>query len=167
MSLANPTTLDPCIVPRQASDPVRSVGGQFTLRKPQAAIGNQFDIHTALGSQPQVMIAIKPVRIAFACCTAAMLSCCQSVAPEVTTNPDPLRATDRPIDLERFMGDWYVIAHIPVFIEKNAYNAVESYSLAPDGTIPTTYTFNQGGFDGPLKTYRPRGFVHDTTTNAE
>jgi apolipoprotein D and lipocalin family protein len=66
------------------------------------------------------------------------------------------------------MGDWHVIAHIPVFIEKDAYNAVESYALDPDdGTIRTTYTFNQGGFDGPLKTYRPRGFIHNRATNAE
>ena len=27
------------------------------------------------------------------------------------------------------MGDWYVIASIPTFIEKEAYNAVESYRL--------------------------------------
>ena len=28
------------------------------------------------------------------------------------------------VDINKFMGDWYVIAHIPAFIEKNAYNAV-------------------------------------------
>ena len=39
---------------------------------------------------------------------------------------EPLRAIDRPIQLERFMGDWYVIAHIPAFIEDEAYNGVES-----------------------------------------
>jgi apolipoprotein D and lipocalin family protein len=65
------------------------------------------------------------------------------------------------------MGDWYVIAHIPTFIEKEAFNAVESYRLADDGTIPTTYTFNKGSFDGPLKTYNPRGFVHNRDTRAE
>jgi apolipoprotein D and lipocalin family protein len=93
---------------------------------------------------------------------------CQT-APSAADSPrlEPLRALDRPIDLERFMGDWHVIAHIPTFIEKDAYNGVESYRLAEDGTIPTTYTFNKGGFDGPLKTYRPRGFVHDRETNAE
>ena len=30
------------------------------------------------------------------------------------------------VDLERFMGDWYVIANIPTFIEKGAVNAIES-----------------------------------------
>ena len=30
------------------------------------------------------------------------------------------------MDLQRFMGDWYVIANIPTFIERGAHNAVES-----------------------------------------
>jgi apolipoprotein D and lipocalin family protein len=70
------------------------------------------------------------------------------------------------VDLERFMGDWYVIANIPTFIEKDAYNAVESYRLAEDGSIPTTFTFNKGGYEGPLKTYTPRAVVRDTASNA-
>lgn len=79
----------------------------------------------------------------------------------------PLRAIDRKVDLGRFMGDWYVIAHIPAFIEDEAHNAVESYRLDEDGSIATTYVFNNGSLDGPLKTYRPTGFVHNRETNAE
>lgn len=67
------------------------------------------------------------------------------------------------VDLPRFMGDWYVIASIPTFIEKDIYNAVESYSLDRDGTIATTFRFNKGGYAGPLKEYTPRGFVLDAT----
>ncbi len=77
----------------------------------------------------------------------------------------PIHTVDR-VDLERFMGDWYVVAAIPTFIETEAYNAVESYKLAEDGTIDTTFRFNKGGFDGPLKTYTPRGFIEDTQSNA-
>ena len=87
---------------------------------------------------------------------------CQS-APE----REPLRAIDRPIELSRFMGPWHVIAHIPAFIEDEAYNGVESYHLDDDGTIATTYTFNNGGFDGPLRAYHPRGFVYNLQTKAE
>jgi len=29
------------------------------------------------------------------------------------------------VDLERFMGDWYVVANIPTTIEKGAHNAVD------------------------------------------
>ena len=77
----------------------------------------------------------------------------------------PIRTVDQ-VSLERFMGKWYVIASIPTFIEKNAYNAVEQYRLEEDGTVQTTFTYNKGGFDGPLKTYRPRGFVRDPASNA-
>lgn len=70
------------------------------------------------------------------------------------------------VDLERFMGDWYVIANIPTFLEKKAYSAVESYRLDDDGTIATTFTFREGSFDGPVKTYRPRGFIRDGESNA-
>jgi apolipoprotein D and lipocalin family protein len=73
-----------------------------------------------------------------------------------TASLPPLRTVER-VDLQRFMGDWYVIAAIPTFIEK------ESYRLEADGTIDTTFTFRQGGFDGPVKTYNPRGFIRDTT----
>ena len=70
------------------------------------------------------------------------------------------------VDLPRFMGDWYVIAHLPTFIERQAYDAVESYALAPDGTIATTFTFRAGAHDGPAKRYTPTGFVRDTVNNS-
>jgi len=68
------------------------------------------------------------------------------------------------VDLPRFMGDWYVIASIPTFLEKNAYNAVESYRLDSDGTIATTFSFHKGSFEGPLKTMQPRGWVRDASS---
>ena len=79
--------------------------------------------------------------------------------------PAPIRTVDY-VDLERFMGDWYVIANIPTFIEEGAHNAVESYRLDADGTIATTFTFRDGGFDGELKEYKPRGFVQNQESNA-
>ena len=82
---------------------------------------------------------------------------CQTMRPIYTVES---------VDLKRFMGDWYVIASIPTFIEKNAYNALESYRLDTDGTIATTFRFNKGSLDGPLKEYKPRGFVRDRASNA-
>ncbi len=77
----------------------------------------------------------------------------------------PLETVSR-VDLNRFMGDWYVIAHIPTFLERQAYNAVESYRLDPEGRIATTFTFREGGFDGAAKRYTPTGFVTDRESNA-
>jgi len=93
-----------------------------------------------------------------AAAAALLLSGCQSSAPPVVTAAR--------VDLQRFMGDWYVIANIPTFIEKGAHNAIESYKLDADGTIATTFTFRAGGFDGELKRYTPRGFVRDRESNA-
>jgi apolipoprotein D and lipocalin family protein len=78
---------------------------------------------------------------------------------------EPIKTVEY-VDLERFMGDWYVIASIPTFIEKAAHNAVEGYRIDTDGSIATTFTFRKGGFDGDLKTYTPRGFVQDKQSNA-
>lgn len=87
------------------------------------------------------------------------LTGCQSMSR------DPLQTVDH-VNLDRFMGDWYVIASIPTFIEKDAYNAVESYELKDDGRIGTTFTFRAGGFDGREKRYTPTGFVTDRHSNA-
>lgn len=91
--------------------------------------------------------------------TLGLLSACQSLS-----HP-PLKIVDY-VDLNRFTGDWYVIASIPTFIEKEAYNARENYQLNDDGTIATTFTFNEGGFDGELKLYQPTGYVFDQQSNA-
>ncbi len=79
-----------------------------------------------------------------------------------TTKHPPL-PTVAHVDLERFMGPWYVLASIPTFLEKNAYDAVESYKLNDDGTVAVEFTFRKGGFDGPRKTMRPTGFVLDSS----
>lgn len=89
---------------------------------------------------------------------AMLLGACASRGPEMKT-------VDY-VDLERFMGDWYVIANIPTFLEKGAHNAVETYALNDDGTIATTFVFRDGSFDGEEKTYTPKGFVRDDGSNA-
>ena len=89
---------------------------------------------------------------------AMLLGACASRGPEMET-------VDY-VDLDRFMGDWYVIANIPTFLEKGAHNAVESYALNDDGTIATTFVFRDGSFDGEEKTYTPKGFVRDDGSNA-
>lgn len=71
-----------------------------------------------------------------------------------------------PVDLPRFMGRWYVIASIPTRFEKNAYNAVETYRLQPDGKVETMFRFRDGAFDTPVKTIHSTGYVEDGTGNA-
>ena len=80
-----------------------------------------------------------------------------------TADPMPTVAS---VDLNRFMGDWYVIANIPTFIETDAYNPIETYRLNTNGEVETTFAFNQGGFSGERKEYNPKGFVVENTGNA-
>lgn len=103
------------------------------------------------------VITVRKYRAILIILTLILISGCQTLKPIHTVEY---------VDLNRFMGDWYVIANIPTFIEKDAYNAIESYRLDDDGTVATTFWFNKGSLDGPLKKYHPRGFIRDKKSNA-
>ncbi|MEE2940342.1 MAG: lipocalin family protein [Planctomycetota bacterium] len=81
------------------------------------------------------------------------------------TSHPPL-PTAESVDLERFMGDWYVQGHVPAGAEEDAYNGVESYALDERGRVLTSYVFREGGFEGPLDVTEPVGEVKDRATNA-
>jgi apolipoprotein D and lipocalin family protein len=70
------------------------------------------------------------------------------------------------VDLPRFMGSWYLIASIPTRFEKSASNAVETYTLQPDGNIHTTFRFTSGALDGPVKRIQSTGYVQAGSGNA-
>lgn len=70
------------------------------------------------------------------------------------------------VDLPRYMGDWYLIAHIPTSRDTEAHAAVENYQLNPDGSIATVYTNRLGGFDGTPKKMTPTMYVVPDTGNA-
>jgi apolipoprotein D and lipocalin family protein len=72
------------------------------------------------------------------------------VAFGCTSMKEPLRPATR-VDLPRYMGDWYVIANIPYFAEKNCFDSVESYALRSDGDIDNWFTCRKNSFDAPMK----------------
>lgn len=104
------------------------------------------------------MIKNSGLKNLFAVVLVLFISGCASAHPRLKTVEN--------VKLDQFMGKWYVIACIPVFIEAKAYNEVEEYTLLPDGSIDTVLTFRQGSFDGPLKRFNPRGFVKDKVNNS-
>ena len=99
-------------------------------------------------------------RLRLAACVGALLA-----AVGCAHDRPAIRPVEQ-VDLSRFMGDWYVIAHIPSYPERNAFNAIESYALQADGTIRTTFRYRNGSFDAPLKAMHPHGFVEPGTGNA-
>jgi apolipoprotein D and lipocalin family protein len=96
-----------------------------------------------------------------------LLSACFAMAATACAGQDPKPIPPvANVDLQRFMGDWYVIANIPTFPERDAFAAIESYALRPDGRVQTTFRYRKGSFDAPLKTMHPVGTVRPGTGNA-
>ncbi len=71
------------------------------------------------------------------------------------------------VDMDRFLGDWYVIAIIPTVFEREIANGVENYSLTPEGEIRVRYSFRKKTPQGKEKVMYQRGWVVDRKTNAE
>lgn len=91
------------------------------------------------------------------------------LAAVVSANAAPAQPVEVPlveaVDLPKFMGDWYVIAHIPPGSDRDAHNAIESYRLA-EGRVETTYRRRPGRYDAPEEIARPVGFVDPDSGNA-
>ncbi len=69
------------------------------------------------------------------------------------------------MNIDRFMGHWYVIAAVPTPIDRNAFNATMTYRRDVHGSIATTYRFRNKRFDGRHRILRPRGEVGDGPSN--
>jgi apolipoprotein D and lipocalin family protein len=82
-----------------------------------------------------------------------------------TTQP-PLRTVTH-VDLNRYLGNWYVIANIPYFLENGKVASYDTYSLRPDGRMNNTFTFRKGGFDAPEKSWHGIAWVVNHDSNAE
>ena len=82
--------------------------------------------------------------------------------PELTT---PNLTTHAKIDLQRYMGAWYVIANIPYFAERGKVASRDVYKLDADGNVDTTYVYRKS-FDGPEKTMGSLGVVQPGSDNA-
>lgn len=92
---------------------------------------------------------------------AALLAGCVSMSKM------PLQTVAH-VDLPRYMGDWYVIANIPYFAEKDCVDSVESYALRADGDIDNWFSCRKKSFEAPLeRKVSARVKVYDKRTNAE
>ena len=98
-------------------------------------------------------------KILFAACLLTILLGCSS-----TQKPAPLAGVPK-LDVDRFMGQWYVIASIPSKIyDGQAYNATETYERAERG-IRITYSFNRKAFDGKERSFTARAMITDPGLN--
>jgi apolipoprotein D and lipocalin family protein len=93
---------------------------------------------------------------------ALVLGACSSGSSKLP----PLKTVPQ-LDLEAFMGDWWVLANLPTPTEKNCHNALEQYKLNPDKTVAVTFSCNKDSFDGKREVNHFTGLVQNPGTNSE
>jgi len=71
------------------------------------------------------------------------------------------------LDIDRFMGKWYVVAGRTTFVEKGAHNSLEEYTWNKEkNRIDINFTFNKGSFTGKKKSVKQKAWIENKTTNA-
>ena len=71
------------------------------------------------------------------------------------------------VDLDRFMGRWYVIANIPYWGERGYVGSYVEYVRREDGDIDDFYYGRKKSFDHPVKKTHLKDWVVNKKTNAE
>merc|ERR1711879_884214 len=80
---------------------------------------------------------------------------------------EPFHETVPYVDMDRFSGDWHVIALIPTSFEKGAEDGIENYSFDDEGNIRVEYTFKKGRRELKERVMYQKGWIYDNETNAE
>ena len=88
-----------------------------------------------------------------------LFSSCATVKPPLST-PEF-------VNLDRFMGEWFVIATIPWAVEKNNVATRDIYRPLGGDRIEVTYAFRKGSLDAPEQEWKAKAWVVNKTTNAE
>jgi apolipoprotein D and lipocalin family protein len=83
--------------------------------------------------------------------TLITLGGCSSMGYKKTVNK---------VDIDKFMGKWYVIAARGTYFESDAYNSVEVYSWnEKEDRIDIDFTYRDGSFDGKLKDIPQKAWI--------
>jgi len=89
-----------------------------------------------------------------------MLSgCAGQVQPPLTLAPH--------VDLDRYMGRWYVIGHIPYWAERNAVASYDYYEKRADGTLANVFNYHDKRVDAPLEQVKGHASIVPDTENAK
>ena len=82
------------------------------------------------------------------------------------TSTQTLPAPVARVDLDRYMGRWYVISHTPYLLERGKVASYDTYARRPDGRLTNNFTFREQTVDGPEKTWEGTARVIDPVSNA-
>ncbi len=71
------------------------------------------------------------------------------------------------LDVERFMGDWHVIAATPTWAERQCHASLERYVLRVDGKIDNIFECRVGAPDGKLRRFDAVARITNAESRAE
>ncbi len=78
----------------------------------------------------------------------------------------PLQAVSQ-VDLTRYMGTWYEIAHFPQKFQEGCTGTTATYSLRDDGEVDVVNRCFRGSLQGEESVAEGRARVVDASTNAK
>lgn len=80
-------------------------------------------------------------------CTSLMLAGCSSFSKD-----DAEKITVASVDINKFMGKWYVLGGRFTSFEKDVYNGTETYSWNNEKEqIDISFKYNKGSLDSTLR----------------
>lgn len=83
-----------------------------------------------------------------------------------STTGNTMKTVDR-VEIDKFMGPWYVLAGRFTFLEKEVHNGLEKYTWNSDKErIDVDFTYNKGSFTGPQKSIPQKAWVYNQDSKA-
>lgn len=102
-------------------------------------------------------------RLAAACALLLVAAGC-STMPASTKKPDLTPVAS--VDLDRYMGRWYVISAVPTIFEKGKVATSDNYARRADGRFDADFAFRKGSLDAPEQEWKGVAKIVDPATNA-
>ncbi|MGB1189698.1 MAG: lipocalin family protein [Pseudomonadales bacterium] len=68
------------------------------------------------------------------------------------------------LDLDRFMGQWHVLADISTPFDRDAFAPLETYQRVDDNVVETIYSYREGAASGPIRERHLKAFVSEEST---
>lgn len=98
--------------------------------------------------------------------TLVVATCLGFTSCASTMKPPPLKTVAH-VDLQRYVGDWYVFANIPYSLENGKVGTLDRYAMRSDGKMDNIFMFRRGSLDAPLQQWKGVAWVQNKETNAE
>tara|TARA_B100000886_G_C20397140_1_gene480872 strand:- start:142 stop:660 length:519 start_codon:yes stop_codon:yes gene_type:complete len=76
------------------------------------------------------------------------------------------KPSNKKLDLEKFMGNWYVQKGRVTFLEAGAHNPLETYTWNESKSrVDIGFTFNKDSFEGKQKQIPQKGYIQNSPIN--